>query len=181
MIFSSVWCLCGHSCLSKCLLLLSGGGGGLFFFLKREGFVHDLSMFRYPSRNRLSPRFINKSTTNIQLLDTNTTPHPKKRKEQNDDNRCTLRRITTALLAPNRRVPSSTLKKESTRYGFPRHSGMRTKGCHDALQEGEMPSTGGTASVSSKPIRISPTKTLSAIPDDPPHRSPRGSASPPPE
>ena len=49
--------------------------------------------------------------------------------------RCALRRSTTTLLSPNRRVPSNTFKKESTcccpdqmSYGFPRHadgSGLR--------------------------------------------------------
>ena len=43
--------------------------------------------YSYLPRNRLSPRFINKPTTNIQLLDTNTTPHAQRREK------CLLRRI----------------------------------------------------------------------------------------
>ena len=68
-------------------------------------------------------------------------------------NRCALRRSSTTLLAPNRRVPSSTLKKEALLPGpagpriSPGTQGKRTKGSHDALQEGRMPSRDGTAPV----------------------------------
>jgi hypothetical protein len=79
-------------------------------------------------------------------------------------NRYALRRSTTTLQAPVRRVPNNTFKKESDRccpdqmvLEFPSaHRGKWTKGSRNALQEGMVPPAGGTASVLDEPTRISP-------------------------